>query len=180
MRNEVALFLILSLEETMGSRQFCSKEEYALSLSLFLSIHILYLSSCIMYVFTSITYIWWPSYEYSLFDFMEENYENEFCLQYELICLDLSIYIRVCISLCLCRNIDNVQEEDYTYYTRTWSHVHTKMCMFCGLYSWSLTHTLSNPNNKNSIHYWCVAFVLVQRVYIWNVHAQGRNKWETC
>uniref|UniRef100_A0A0D3ABK1 Secreted protein n=1 Tax=Brassica oleracea var. oleracea TaxID=109376 RepID=A0A0D3ABK1_BRAOL len=27
MRNEVALFLLLSLEETMGSRQFCSKEE---------------------------------------------------------------------------------------------------------------------------------------------------------
>ncbi|XP_033148190.1 uncharacterized protein LOC103869040 [Brassica rapa] len=26
-----------------------------------------------------------------------------------------------------------------------------KMCMFCGLYSWSLTHTLCNPNNKTSI-----------------------------
>ncbi|XP_024015758.1 LOW QUALITY PROTEIN: uncharacterized protein LOC112089026 [Eutrema salsugineum] len=25
------------------------------------------------------------------------------------------------------------------------------MCMFCGLYSWSLIHTLCNKNSKNSI-----------------------------
>ncbi|KAH0879878.1 hypothetical protein HID58_067272, partial [Brassica napus] len=31
-------------------------------------------------------------------------------------------------------------------------HVHMKMCMFCGLYSWSLIHTLS---------FWF-------RVHIWN------------
>ncbi|XP_002883362.2 uncharacterized protein LOC9321568 [Arabidopsis lyrata subsp. lyrata] len=46
---------------------------------------------------------------------------------------------------------------------RTSSHVHTKMCKFYGLYSWSLTHILCNSNNDKSISllsFWFREFIL--------------------
>lgn len=60
------------------------------------------------------------------------------------------IYVLLCVNV---KKMENVQVEEYTYYTRTWSHVHTKMCKFCGLYSWSLTHTLCNPNINEAISF---------------------------
>ncbi|KAH0943208.1 hypothetical protein HID58_002845, partial [Brassica napus] len=71
MRNEVAQFLLLSLEETMGSRQFCSKEEQRI-IHIIRGREVMSIRRCSCSVLSS----WFSEFIYGMFMLKDETNEK--------------------------------------------------------------------------------------------------------